>query len=225
MEEFKPFSYILSLPLFQGLSRNDLEEVVAHTKFAFSKVHPNRYIVKEGDSCEHLVFILNGTVECEAEADDHSYSITETMHAPEVIQPEHIFGLRQRYSRSFKAMTNCSIMSIDKSEIMKLSDKFNIFRINLLNIISTKVQKAAHEVWRTPPTCLEQRITRFIENHCIYPAGEKTIHIKMVRLAEEVNDSRIDVSKALNHMQEEGLLTLFRGRIEIPALEKLITNN
>lgn len=45
----------------------------------------------------------------------------------------------------------------------------------------------------------------------------------MERLAAEVNDSRLDISRALNKMQNEGLLQLSRGRITIPALEKLIS--
>ena len=43
----------------------------------------------------------------------------------------------------------------------------------------------------------------------------------MERLAEEVNDSRLNISHALNAMQAEGLLQLHRGRIEIPQLERL----
>jgi hypothetical protein len=44
----------------------------------------------------------------------------------------------------------------------------------------------------------------------------------MKRLAEEVNDSRLDVSGVLNEMQQEGLIVLYRGRIEIPMLERLL---
>jgi DNA-binding GntR family transcriptional regulator len=43
----------------------------------------------------------------------------------------------------------------------------------------------------------------------------------MERLAQEMNDSRLDVSRALNAMQAEGLLRLHRGRIEVPSLERL----
>ena len=44
----------------------------------------------------------------------------------------------------------------------------------------------------------------------------------MEQLAREVNDSRLDVSRALNAMQRDGLLVLRRGRIEIPSLEHLL---
>ena len=44
----------------------------------------------------------------------------------------------------------------------------------------------------------------------------------MERLAEELNDSRLNVSRVLNRLQAEGLLELHRGRIDIPQLERLL---
>jgi DNA-binding GntR family transcriptional regulator len=44
----------------------------------------------------------------------------------------------------------------------------------------------------------------------------------MTQLAQELNDSRINISQALNQMQDDGLITLHRGRIHIPMLERLL---
>jgi DNA-binding GntR family transcriptional regulator len=44
----------------------------------------------------------------------------------------------------------------------------------------------------------------------------------MNQLAAELNDSRLDISRTLNQMEDDGLLTLHRGRIEIPMLERLL---
>ena len=68
----------------------------------------------------------------------------------------------------------------------------------------------------------EDLTNNLVESHSVRPAGEKIFHIKMTRLAEEMNVKRIYVSKALNELQSEGLIRLERGRIYIPALENLI---
>ena len=57
---------------------------------------------------------------------------------------------------------------------------------------------------------------RFFSERCITPHGDKTFRIKMTRLAEEMGDSRLDVSRALNNMQQRGLIILHRGKIIIP---------
>jgi hypothetical protein len=72
------------------------------------------------------------------------------------------------------------------------------------------------------PGTLEDRIVRFFAQHCIYPAGPKVFHILMNRLADELNDSRLNVSRALNALQREGKIVLRRGRVEIPQMERLL---
>ena len=91
-----------------------------------------------------------------------------------------------------------------------------------MNHLATQTQKLIQSHWRRSPLSLRERIVRFFFQHTLYPAGPKTFHILMERLAEEVNDSRLNVSRALNRMQEAGVLELHRGRIEIPQLERLL---
>lgn len=222
MAENGLYDRLLMLPLFLGMSRNDLQQVAGQTRFDFRKFTAGTLIVREGEACKYLYFLLSGEVTVITEADNHGFRIEEDLSAPETFQPECIFGLSQRFTHTYLAKTACSMICIDKQEVMKLSNQFVIFRINLLNLISTLSQKQTRKVWKVPPRTLEERITRFIEAHCVRPAGEKMLYIKMSRIAEELNDSRLDISRALNTMQANQLLHLYRGRIHIPALEKLI---
>lgn len=224
MTERRLYNNLLALPLFLGMSRKDLQEVAGKTVFDFRKYQDGEIIVQNGDPCHDLYFLLNGEMTVITESDDYCYRIEEKICAPEIFQPEQIFGLIQRFTHTYIAKNNCSIMRISKKGVMKLSDDYEICRLNLLNLISTLTQKATRRAYRVPPKTLIERITRFFESHCFRPAGEKTFYIKMTRIAEELNDSRLDISKALNQMQSLNLLQLHRGRIYIPALEKLINH-
>lgn len=222
MAENGLYDRLLMLPLFLGMSRSDLQQVAGQTRFDFRKFPGGTPIVREGEACKSLYFLLGGEIIVTTEADNHGFRVEEDLSAPEIFQPECIFGLSQRFTHTYAARKDCSIMCIDKQEVMKLSDQFEIFRINLLNLISTLSQKQTRRVWKVPPKTLEERITRFFESHCVRPAGEKMLYVKMSRIAEELNDSRLNVSRALNTMQDKQLLQLHRGRIHIPALENLI---
>lgn len=114
-------------------------------------------------------------------------------------------------------------MRLEKQEVLKLSELFEIFRINLLNFISAQTQKMSRRALRVPPRNIEELIIRFFEARCVRPGGEKIFRIKMTRMAKELNDSRLDISKALNNLEAQGLLRLQRERIFIPALEKLLS--
>ena len=69
------------------------------------------------------------------------------------------------------------------------------------------------------PTLLKVALSVFFDDRCLRPAGRKTIKIKMTQLALELNDSRRDVSKALNHLKQKGILTLRRNFIVIEKIE------
>ena len=216
------YDRLLQFPLFQGMSRDDLEIVAGHTRFGFQKVTAGRQIIHAGDPCTHLYFLINGSLRVETFSDDSRYSVTEQMSSPYILQQESIFGYYQRYTHNFYALTDANFLTLDKEEVVRLSEDFLVFRLNLMNHLATQSQKLIQMQWRRSPLSLRERIVRFFFQHTLYPAGPKTFHILMERLAEEVNDSRLNVSRALNRMQESGVIELHRGRIEIPQLERLL---
>lgn len=216
------YSKLLRQPLFQGMSRSDLDLMVDHLKFGFRTYGDGETVMADGEPCRRLMMLTDGRIETRATAADKGYSVCEEAAAPQTIQPERLFGLTQRYTAAGRAKGKCHIITLGKEDVMWLAENFMIFRLNLLNILSTQAQKAARGRWAHLPGSLRQRIVRFFVGHCGKPAGEKRFYIKMTRLADELNDSRLNISRELNRMQGEGLITLTRGIITIPAMERLL---
>lgn len=222
MTNVKLHERLLELPLFQGMSRNDIKQVVTSTRFKHISYAEGKVIVSEGDICDRLLFLIDGIIDATGRADDNGYSITERLHAPGILQPERIFGLTQRFTRTFMAAGNCRFISLDKIDALALADSYEIFRLNLLNIVCTKSQRLTRYPWRIQPKDIRSKIVRFIEARSLRPAGEKTMTITMERLGLELGESRLNVSRELNAMDNEGAISLRRGRIHIAALERLI---
>ena len=216
------FDHLLQFPLFQGLSRDNLSQVAGHTKFGFLKCAAGQTVVSEDDLCTQLFFLLSGSLRITTRSDDHSYSVVEQLQAPYMLQPEAIYGYNQRFTHTYTALEESSFITISKDEVNRLSEEFLVFRLNLLNLYATQTQRLLRQPWRHRPESLAERIIRFLSLRCVYPAGPKTFHILMNQLADELNDSRLNVSRVLNAMQDEGLLKLSRGRIEVPSLEHLM---
>ena len=217
----KLYDSLQSSPLFQGLTSDNLLQIIGQTKFTFRKIAAGDIIKKEGEQCNRLALVVNGQAKSIAYADDHGYSIEENVAAPYTLQPECMFGLQLHYTRTFIATTTCDIVEIDKDDLMRISDEFIIFRMNLINFISALSQKTERKLWHPIPADTRGRIVYFIKQHCSSPTGPKTMRIKMTRLAQETGTGRRAVSEALNAMQDEKLLTFSRGIIEIPHIEAL----
>lgn len=209
------------LPLFIGMSPDELSHVVEKTKFTFNKVAAGSVIVHEGDPCGRFIFLITGQVLMEARAADNRYTVIEEQKIYDALEPECAFGLSQRFTHTFRAVTDCSFVSFDKNEALHLTAVSLIFRLNVLNLLSTALQKEQRQTWHAATRTTAQRVIRFFNTHCRYPAGRKVFRIKMTTLAEELNCSRLQVSECLNDMKQRRWLSFSRGIITIPALEKL----
>lgn len=215
------YDRLLRFPLFYGLGSGELIQIVGHTKFDFRKYEAGDVVVRQGDCCRHLRLLSSGTLRVETASADGAYGVEEEVVAPEALQLECVYGLVQRYRSTFTASSEASFIVIDKRELTRLCGEYAAIRTNLVNLLAALAQKQLALPWRDAPLTLRGRIARFFADRCQLPRGHKLFHVLMQRVADEVGDSRRDVSAALRQMEAEGLLALRRGIVEIPALERL----
>jgi CRP-like cAMP-binding protein len=220
--ELRFYDQLQQFTLFQGMSRSELLQMAGNTRFGFQKMAAGEWVMREGDTCQQLFFLISGTVSLSTRADDHSYTFVEELAAPWLLQPEAIFSPQLRYRSNVVTLSECHFITLTKDELLRLLDDFLIFRLNLLNTFSASTQRAWQKHWRRCPRTLEERIIRFFTDHAVYPAGKKEVHILMRQLAVEVADTRLNVSQVLNQLEDRHLLQLHRGRIVIPSLEQLL---
>ncbi len=224
MPSFQFSDQLLATPLFQGMSNSDLRDIMGNTKFSFAKYGEGDIITKADTPCQRLIFLLSGTISSTMVSANRSYSVTEKLSAPLQLEPERLFGHNMTFTATRRAVTQCNTMSLSKAETVDLYNSYEVFRINLLNVFTTRLQRAEDRLWAASYSSLRMRITLFISRHCTYPAGEKILRITMNTLALELNESRRNISDELNRMQGEGLVQLSRGEIVVPALEALYGN-
>lgn len=216
------FQRLVSIPLFQGISRDDFINIASKVHFDFSTYKPGETITNAGDSCTNLVCVITGSVMQELRSDDGSYLFRELIDRPAALQPERLFGLRPRYSADFIAQTETSVLSIPKHEVRDILFTYVTFHINYLNSICSAKQQWENRLWKRLPTPLEARFVHFLMTRSTRPAGHKEVKIGMVDLATELVTTRLNVSKMLNKLKNDNLIYLTRGLIVIPVLEKLI---
>lgn len=212
---------LLQLPLFLGMGRSELADIEKEVSISGTHAKRGTIFASENQACTALIIVSKGTVAVSTMSDDRSYEIDEILEAPLLIQPEYIFGIRQRYTATFKAQTYCEVLRIEKPMVLRLMELSMTFRLNLMNIIATQSQRYAGRLWHQMHEDIESRIIRFIKDRCIYPAGHKLLRTKMTVLAKELGCSRLEVSEALHRLEEKELLIVKRTIIEVPMLQLL----
>ena len=221
-ENFYP--RLLQLPLFQGIGRGDFWEIAEQVRIAFHRLEAGKVLVRSGDPCRSLIFVMKGTLCAQRSDERHRYTFIEYLNQPMVVQPECLFGLSTQYTRTFTVVENIQYFEIQKEDVRDVLFNYETFRINYLNLLSRYTQYATRRLWKSASESINERFQHFVQARAMYPAGRKELHIRMEDLADELLATRLRVSDLLRQLQSEGLIISRRGRIEIPALEKLLGN-
>lgn len=218
------YESLLTLPYFQGMSKDNITAILDKVTFEFTKYNDGEFVCCPSDQCEKFLILIQGELTVTSDAPDNSYTLTETIAAPYAIEPYSMFGYNTYYDRSYKSKGECAVLAIEKKYLFTEFNKQNIFTINFLNLVSNRAQKLRNEIWDHTPSSIKGRIAHFITLRCEQPHGRKILSIKMERLASILCETRLNISKALNEMQEMGVIELHRKEIVIPSLQKMIEN-
>lgn len=218
------FDTLLQLPLFQGLGHEDFTNIIEKVKLHFIKHHSGETLIRKGQKCDQLLFIIKGEISSVTTSNDKAITIIEQIEAPFVVEPHSMFGMNTNYVASYIAHTDAHTVSVSKSLVMSDLFNYDIFRLNYMNIISNRAQTLYSNLWKTPPTSIQQKFIHYLTIHTERSYGKKIIKAKMEDIAGTLNVTRLNLSHALNEMQEENLLLLRRKEIEIPDMEKLLAS-
>lgn len=214
---------LTSLPLFVGLTREDALDMAGQARFDFRKPKQGERIVAEAQECGELVFVIQGELRSSEPAPDGSYTIEEYFAAPTVLQPERLFGRRPRYTRNIYAESDdVQLLVVRKQDVRDILFNYMAFHLNYLNYVCSCQQLLLQRVWLPEPQSLRERFVRFVQMHSEQMAGRKRIITGMNELATQLNTTRLNTSHLLHELESEGLITLQRGNIEIPAAQTLI---
>ncbi len=215
------------------MSQKELEGIMTQTRIDFNKVEAGTVIAKRNQPCGKLTIAISGELLCQTCSDDNAYKVEENVSAPIILQSLGIFGKYQVFTKTIKAITQTNTITFEKDELHKLLDSSLIFRINLIRILSTQLQKRDQQLWEQQyhpkgktvserhNDMLVYHIKQFIKRRCITPAGQKVFYISMATLGDMLGQNRQQISKAINCLKQEGLLTSSRGKIVIPQLQNL----
>ena len=215
------YDNLLLLPLFQGLSKNDFTTILEKVRFHFLTFQEGEIFIRQGEDCQQLCFLLNGKAIVRTTDKEHAYTLSETFEAPTIIEPQSLFGMQTKYTATYQAQTQVKVLTINKGYIFSELNKHEIFRLNFLNILSNRVQTAYQKIWNNHVGTLNEKLIHFIALRSQNPSGEKTLQITMEDWAGLIDETRINLSRLLNELQNKELIQLKRKEFFIPDFEKL----
>ncbi|MDO4949944.1 MAG: helix-turn-helix domain-containing protein [Bacteroidales bacterium] len=215
------YDVLLQLPLFQGLRRDDLTQILDSVRIEFKKANERTIMARQGNDCRQLMYLLNGELVCTQKNEPCRFELNERLTDTQLVEPYSLFGKTPCYRATYEARPGTTLMLIDKSFVLRKLFAYDIIQLNYLNILSCRCQDLQTLIDTQKEEGVELKIRNFIRQRCIQPYGEKWMNMKMNDLAACIGETRLSVSRALNLLESKRLVTLSRGRIDIKNLECL----
>ena len=221
--ESNRYTLLTRLPLLGGISSTELlnwEEALRLDIDEFPA--SNLPLIRQGDNSSHLLWLVEGELLREHQSADGLYVTRSLMKAPAVIEVDRLFGLTPTYEYTYRSRTDVKMLGIRKSLIGSHLMKSEVFRINLLNILSACAQKRAAALVPVQLDTAEERLKHFLAT--LFPdcEGEAELVIQMKDIARYIAERRLTVSQILNRWHEEGLIRLGRGHFIAHDIRSLI---
>ena len=216
------YDKLLSLPLFQGLGHNDLTRIIESTHLSFETAAPDTTLIQQDELCKAVLFVMDGKTESITASADRSWRVAEHLPTPQMIGLYELYGSTRTFQCSCTSLSTVHILEVDKRTIAALTGYFEVFRINVLNTLSTAIARQLQPMWLPASSTLEGRIVHFLRTHVQRPAGYKRFEMSLRTIGQYLGEDYRYVSRALHALQERQLIRLERRCIEIPSIEKLI---
>lgn len=215
------FETILALPLFQGLSYDDVTRIVESVPLGFETRSADEVVCRQDAQCTHVYFVIEGSLSTHTYAADRTWAVEEVEPAGAVVGLEVLFGRRRSYRSTCTAVGRVRLLVVDKRTMGALFRYFEVMQLNAFNRLTSDIARYEQRLWLPPATTLEGRIVSFMQAHVVRPAGWKRFTISHATLGSYLGEDQRYVSRALHRMQEASLLKLGRKSIEVEAVEKL----
>lgn len=219
------YNILMNLPLLNGVSRQRLMDIAGKIKFHFLKYLQGETIVRAGEECDHIKFILSGSVRATITNPDNRFKVSQTLSNPLAISPEFLYGAQTQYPCDVVALEPTGIMQISKSDYLKLLAMDKVFLINYLNVVSSISQRATKGMIPLTSGNLDERIAYWIVALTQRGGTDIELECKQRDLYSLFGVQRSSFIATLDSMKERNIIDYGNGFIKVlsrPALTEML---
>jgi len=213
-----------NVPLFQDLSDEELHAIAP--LFQANKWNRGQLLFIEGDPGDELFVIQAGVVKIYRFVDDKEIILA-------LFGPGDFFGemalVQPALNRSATAETleSCLIYTMKRSVFYDFMERHPRFCIKMLEVTMQRLRNANDQIYNLTFLDVRSRIIRTIlrlaEERGVKQGRGLLVDIRMThqQLANFAGTARESVSKVMQDLSEEGLVTVVKKKMFLPDYEKL----
>jgi CRP-like cAMP-binding protein len=211
------YDIIRGLPVFNGISAEQLSDFLERTKIEFCNYQDGEKIVAKAEPMTHVKFVINGAAQMQIPLADGRITVHQTLPPGSMILPEYLWGLTPYAPVNISAKGKTSILKFPKGQF---EEQLKINHLCLLNTLNYLSYRAQSRLASADAIAFESPMERWLAMAVMSLTDRRGVDIVIEVTPETLCDrlgvkSKDDVIEQLSHLQQQGKISFTPTAIRV----------
>jgi CRP-like cAMP-binding protein len=212
---------LTSTSLFKGLNEEEIDNLLSKITFQRKQFLKNTLIVSQGENCDRLMLLIEGSVKGEMMNQAGKSLKIEDMDAPRVLASAFIFGKRTVFPVNITALTDVKFLIIPKPELLRLLRLNDVLLQNFLGMVSSRAQFLSEKLRFHSFKVLRAKVANYLIDESQQQSSFKLKHSQN-ELAELFGVARPSIGRAFLQLQDDKIIDIRYKQVTIIDKQRLL---
>lgn len=207
---------------FRGLTIDEIRKLISSIPYSLKAYKKGEIIANEEDECTSLGFVLDGTVEIQRIYLSGKQIILKRLSNGDVFGEALVFSKKSNYPSTVMAFSECNILYINRSDILKLCTMDERVLGNFMSALSNKIFMLNSKIKSIAFKSIKHKVINYILEQ-VKLQRSKTIKLKESKeeIAAAMGIPRPSLSRELMNLRDLNYIEFDRNIITILNIEEL----
>ena len=208
-------------PICSSIAAENQEDFLSNLKYTIQTFSKNELIVRQGDVCDALYMLMQGSVKTEMIIENGSLLGIEIIKAPRPLAPAFLFSDNNHFPVDVTALEDVEIMQIPKEEIMRLMMTNPDFMKQYLTHNSNRTQFLTNRLQLLSIKTIKGKVAHFLLEQVNDGKSSFLLNRNQTELAEFFGVARPSLARSLSEMVQEGIISIHKKEFTILDVKRL----
>lgn len=207
---------------FKDLTVDEIRKLISSIPYSLKAYKKGEIIANEEDECTSLGFVLDGTVEIQRIYLSGKQIILKRLSNGDVFGEALVFSKKSNYPSTVMAFSECNILYINRSDILKLCTMDERVLGNFMSALSNKIFMLNSKIKSIAFKSIKHKVINYILEQAKLQRS-KTIKLKESKeeIAASMGIPRPSLSRELMNLRDLNYIEFDRNIITILNIEEL----
>ncbi len=199
---------------FENLNE-DNELFPSDLKYSIKNYPKNELIFRQGDSCDALYILIQGSVKTEMITENGNLLGIEIIKAPRPLAPAFLFSDNNSFPVDVTTLEEAEILRIPKDEVIRLMTSQPDFMKQFITHNSNRIQFLTNRLQLLSIKTIKGKIAYFLLEQSKEHGLTFTLNRNQTELADFFGIARPSLARSLSEMVQDGIISIDKKKYTI----------